>query len=57
VLNEAVGAGPEESNEVQIPEDLNLLADFVMDVAIVRMQFRQLIRVGVNVDESEFEFA
>jgi hypothetical protein len=41
----------------QIPEDLELLADFVADVGVLGMQFGQSIRVGVDVGESEFEFA
>ena len=40
-----------------IPQHLQLLADFVADVAIVRMQLFQLAGVRVNILVLEFRFA
>jgi hypothetical protein len=56
-LGEAIGAGAEESEEAEVAEDLELLADFVADVGIVGMEFGQGAGVSINVGESEFEFA
>ncbi len=56
-LFEDVGAGAEEGEEAEVAEDLELLADFVADVAVIRMEFRKGARVSVYVGESEFEFA
>jgi hypothetical protein len=53
----AVGAGGEEIEEAEVAEDLELLADFVADVGVVGMEFGQGAGVGVDVGESEFEFA
>jgi hypothetical protein len=39
-LAEFIGAGGEEFEEVQVAEDLELLADFVADVEILGMQLR-----------------
>ena len=36
---QAVGAGAEESEEAEVAEDLELLADFVADVGVFRMEF------------------
>jgi hypothetical protein len=38
-LAEAVGAGAEEFEKVEVPEELELLADFVVDVVVVRVKF------------------
>jgi len=38
-LAEAVGAGAEEFEKVQVAEDLELLADFVVDVVVLRVKF------------------
>ncbi len=47
----------EEGEQVEVSQDLELLADFVADVAVIRMEFRKGARVSVYVGESEFEFA
>ena len=39
-LTQTVGAGAEELEEVEISEDLELLADFVLDVVVLRVEFR-----------------
>jgi len=36
---QAVGARAEEFEEVHVAEDLELLADFVVDVAVLRVEF------------------
>ncbi len=41
-LGEAIGAGAEEGEEAEVAEDLELLADFVVDVAVVGMELRHL---------------
>ena len=56
-LGEAVGAGGEEFQKTQIAQDLELLADFVADMAIVRVQSREFVGVSIDVGESEFGFA
>jgi hypothetical protein len=52
-----VGATAEESEEAEVPEDLELLADFVADVGVVGMESGQGGGVSVDVGEGEFEFA
>jgi hypothetical protein len=52
-----VGTTAEEFEEAHIAEDLELLADFVADVGVVGMESGQSAGVGVDVGESEFEFA
>jgi hypothetical protein len=37
-LFKAIGAGGEELEEVQVPEDLELLADFIAHVCVVGVQ-------------------
>jgi hypothetical protein len=39
-LGEAVGARGEEREEAEVAEDLELLADFGVDVMVVRIEFR-----------------
>jgi hypothetical protein len=56
-LCEAIKASAEEFVKAEIAEDLELLADFVADVEILRMQSCQRIGVSVDIGESEFEFA
>ena len=46
MLGEPVGAAAEEA---EVPEDLKLLADFVADVGVLGMKFRQGIAVGVDI--------
>jgi len=53
----AVGAVAEEGEKAYVPEDLELLADFVADVGVLGMKFCEGVGVGVNVGESEFEFS
>jgi len=53
-LSETIGAGAEEFEEAEIPEDLELLADFVADVGVVGMNFGQSFGVSVGISESEF---
>ena len=50
-------AGGKEGEEAEVAEDLELLADFVADVGVVGVEFGQGAGVGVDVGESEFEFA
>jgi len=47
-LSETVGAVSEKLEQAEVAEDLELLADFVVDVGIVGMEFRQ--GVGASVD-------
>ena len=54
---QAIGARPEEIEEAEVAEDLELLADFVANVGVLGMEFDQRIGVSVYVGESEFEFA
>jgi len=49
MLAQAIGARGEEGEEAEVSQNLELLADFVADVAVVGMKFRQFIGVGVNV--------
>lgn len=56
-LFETVGATAEEIEEAEVAEDLELLADLGADVGVVGMEFGQSAGVGVDVGESEFEFA
>ena len=35
----AIGARAEEFEKVHVPEDLELLADFVVDVVVLRVKF------------------
>jgi len=39
-LSEAIGPITEEFEEAEVAEDLKLLADFVADVGVIRMEFR-----------------
>ena len=52
-----VGTAAEKFQEAEVAEDLELLADFVADVAVMGMEFREGAGVGVDVGESEFHFA
>ncbi len=56
-LGQAVGAAAEEFEEAEVAEDLELLPDFVADVAVIGMEFGEGARVGVDVGEGEFHFA
>ncbi len=56
-LPQAIVTGGEEIEEANVPEDLQLLADFVADVAILGMKPCQRGGVGVYVGESEFSLA
>jgi hypothetical protein len=57
-LLKAVGAAAaEEFEEAEVAEDLELLADFVADVGVVRMQLCQVVGVSIYLGEGEFEFA
>jgi len=38
-LEDAVGAAAEEFEEAEVAEDLQLLADFVVDVVVLRVEF------------------
>ena len=42
--------------EVEVSEDLELLADFVLDVVVLRAKFCQLICVAVHFGKCEFIF-
>jgi hypothetical protein len=44
-----VGTAAEELEQTEVAEDLELLADFVADVGVVRMRFREFIFMGVDV--------
>ncbi len=50
-------AGGEEFEKPHIPQNLELLADFVADVEILGMKSCERVGAGVYVGESEFEFA
>jgi hypothetical protein len=47
-LFEAVGAIAEELEEAEVAEDLELLADFGLDVVVVGMQFLKIVFVSVD---------
>jgi len=55
-LEDAVGAAVEEFEEVQVAKDLELLADFVVDVMVLRVEFGQLVCVVVHFGEYKFIF-
>jgi len=55
-LAQAVGAGAEEIEEVEVAEELELLADFFADVGVFGVQAGELAGVGVDVGEGEFGF-
>ena len=57
ILSQSVRAIAEEFEKAEVAEDLELLADFVADVRVVGMKFSQSVGVGVDISESEFEFA
>ena len=42
-LPQAIVAGREEFEEAHIAEDLELLADFVIDVAVLRVKFGEFV--------------
>lgn len=50
-------APAQEFQQPQIAQNLELLADFVTHVAVLGMELREGGGVGVDVGESEFEFA
>ena len=52
-----VGTAAEKFQEAEVAEDLELLADFVADVAVMGMEFREGAGVGVDVGKGEFHFA
>jgi hypothetical protein len=56
-LGETVGAGAEKFEEAEVAEDLELLADFGLDVAVGGMELGEFVGVRVNVGQGEFEFA
>ncbi len=56
-LPQTIVAGGDEVEEAEVAEDLQLLADFVANVAILGMNPCQCISVGVYVGESKFGFA
>ncbi|HEV2490488.1 MAG TPA: hypothetical protein VGT03_11810 [Candidatus Acidoferrales bacterium] len=56
-LREAVVAGAEELEEAEVSEDLELLADFVADVAIIWMKGFELVFECIDIGEIEFLFA
>ena len=56
-LSETIGAVAKEFEEAEVAEDLQLLTDFVTDVGVVGVEFRQSVGLGVDIGESEFEFA
>ena len=43
--------------EAKVAEDLELLADFVADVAIIGMKGMELVFEGIDIGEIEFLFA
>ncbi len=53
-LFESIGTAAEEFEESKVAEDLELLADFVADVAIGGMQFGKLWFERINIREREF---
>jgi len=55
-LEDAVGAAAEELEEVEVAEDLELLADFVVDVVVLRVEFGQLVCVAVHFGKYKFIF-
>jgi len=55
-LVEAVGAVAEEGEQAEVTEHLELLTDFIADVAVGRMKFRQGVPVGINILQREFCF-
>jgi len=53
---EPVAAAGEEFQAAEVPEDLKLLADFVVDVGVVRMELGEDPGVGVDIRKLEFRF-
>lgn len=51
-----IGATPEEFEETEFAEDLELLADFGADMGVVGMEFGQGFFEGVDFCESKFGF-
>ena len=43
----------EEFQEINVAKDLQLLADFVSDVKILRVQVRKVVSAGVYVSQGE----
>ncbi len=48
-LRKTILAGAEEGEEVEVAENLELLADFVADVGVVGMKFGEFVGAGVDV--------
>lgn len=48
-LRKPVGAAAEEFEEAEVAEDLELLADFGVDVAVLRVEAGEFVGVGINV--------
>ncbi len=55
-LGQAIGAGGEEFEEVQVTQDLELLADFVADVAVTGMETKELTLKSINLVKCKFVF-
>ena len=56
-LRQPIAAGGEEFEEVHVAEDLELLADFVTDVAVARMKSGQVTFKGIYIGEREISAA
>src|SRR5208282_3740679 len=56
VLRQAVAAAAKEFQASKVAEDLELLADFVVDVGVVRMELGEGGGVGVDIGKLEFRF-
>lgn len=55
-LRETVVTVAEKIEEAEVAEDLELLADFVADVGVFRMEPGEIVRVNINVGQREFGF-
>ena len=52
----AVGARAEEFEEAEVAEDLELLADFVADMSVFRMELGEVAGSLVHIGQSEIHF-
>ncbi len=57
ILVQAIGAAAEEFEETKVAEDLELLADFVAEVRVIRVELCEGVGVSVHVVEGEVHFA
>jgi hypothetical protein len=55
-LSEPVEATAEEFEKVEVSEDLELLADLVVNVGVFGMEFRELACMVIDIGEREFLF-